>query len=296
MTEKQEAFFSLQGAQEVLERSGGPDRLERLVMALERAVNEGDPAAFDYSKSIVESVCKTILGDRDIDCGDNPDLPELYRIVVDNIPLVPGTTQEGRGTRASLNRMVRGLQQTVQGLAEIRNLHGESSHGQDAYEDSLDDLQIRLAAQAADTIIRFLYLAHVTYPRDALAGRIHYEHEQNFNDYVDENYQAIEIFERRFQASLILYELDQMVYRDRLTSLGPQIEPSKRQAIEELKREFEEYLDDVIEPFRLPIGNDEYLEYLPSEILLGIDKEGYENEFLKWLNAVAEINIELEPL
>ena len=78
-----------------------------------------------------------------------------------------------------------GCSSTVQGLCELRNGYGLASHGRDGFSARLDLRQATLAAQAADTIVSFLYRIH----RDALmqtpGARVYYEDHADFNEAFD---------------------------------------------------------------------------------------------------------------
>ena len=59
-----------------------------------------------------------------------------------------------------MEKTIRGLLQTIQGLCELRNSYGMASQGRDGFSARLDLRQATLAAQAADTIVSFLYRIH----------------------------------------------------------------------------------------------------------------------------------------
>lgn len=53
----------------------GLAHIEEQVEALKQAVEEKPGLAFDLAKTLVESVCRAILGERSIAFGDADDLP-----------------------------------------------------------------------------------------------------------------------------------------------------------------------------------------------------------------------------
>lgn len=75
MPDADSATFRMVGAREVLLLLPGTAHIERLVVALEGAVNSNPALAFDLSKSLIESVCKTLLQDRGKDVGDDLESP-----------------------------------------------------------------------------------------------------------------------------------------------------------------------------------------------------------------------------
>ena len=103
--------------------------------------------------------------------------------------------------------------QTVQGLCEFRNSYGMASHGRDAFSARLDLRQATLAAQAADTIVSFLYRIH----RDALSqnpgARIYYEDHADFNEAFDNDNGTIRVSDLGLRPSEVLFKGDLEAYK-----------------------------------------------------------------------------------
>ena len=154
MTEPIPAFPALSGLREIAAQVGADTEFSRNVGFLERAIHENSPTAFDFARSLLEMTCKTILRDRGEEPNERSDAPELFRTTLKAVRLLPDGADNG--PHEGLTQTIRGLQQSVQGLSELRNRAGSASHGRDAYSRSLDAVHIRLAAHAADVIIHFL--------------------------------------------------------------------------------------------------------------------------------------------
>ncbi|MEY2473755.1 MAG: hypothetical protein QOK28_3084, partial [Actinomycetota bacterium] len=107
----------------------------------------------------------------------------------------------------------RGLLQTIQGLCELRNGFGMASHGRDTFSARLELRQALLAAQAADTIVAFLYRVH----RDGLTRtpgtRLYYEDHDDFNDAFDRDNAMIVLGALEFLPSRVLFHVDAEAYR-----------------------------------------------------------------------------------
>jgi len=103
--------------------------------------------------------------------------------------------------------------QTIQGLCELRNQYGLASHGRDAHAARMDLRQATLAAQAADTIVSFLYRIH----RDALSQtpgtRVYYEDHTDFNKAFDDDNDPIRLGELVLQPSRVLFHADREAYK-----------------------------------------------------------------------------------
>ena len=56
--------FKMYGTREVLGLAGNASHMEQQIRAIERAVAEAPNLAFDLVRTLIETVCKTILIDR----------------------------------------------------------------------------------------------------------------------------------------------------------------------------------------------------------------------------------------
>ncbi|MCD6344319.1 MAG: abortive infection family protein, partial [Anaerolineae bacterium] len=188
------------------------------------AVTEASPTAFDLSKALVESTIKTILTDRGVVYG-TWDFPKLFKEVLKVLELCPDDYEDHRKATEGLKRILRGLQQVVQGMSELRNIGGFASHGPDGYYRSLDLVHAQLSARAADAIVHFLYSIHRQYPLDLDNARLHYEDYNHFNDYLDDVEGDIEIAGMMYKASWLLFvsDLEHQAYRE--TLIGYQQRP-----------------------------------------------------------------------
>ncbi len=106
----------------------------------------------------------------------------------------------------------------MQGLAEARRLEGTVSHGKDAYKPMMEYVQARFVAQAADAIAYFLYGAHKAYSGIPYT-RIDVKHEDNpdFNEYLDNMYEDVQIKDGIYTASEVLFYTDNRAYLDLLS-------------------------------------------------------------------------------
>ena len=103
--------------------------------------------------------------------------------------------------------------QTIQGLCELRNNYGMTSHGRDAFSARLDIRQATLAAQAADTIVAFLYRTHRDALRQTPGVRVRYEDYANFNEAFDLENETIRLGNLEFLPSQVLFHVDREAYR-----------------------------------------------------------------------------------
>ena len=205
--------FQMVGARAAL--SDGPiaEAIEQQVNAIENALESVPDFAFDLSKTLFESLCKTVLADIGQPADPGWDLPRILKETTNRLSLLPRDYPDPAKADESVKKTIRGLLQTIQGLCELRNNYGMASHGRDTFTARLDLRQATLAAQAADTIVSFLYRIH----RDALVqapgARVYYEDHADFNEAFDRDYEVVKFGELELLPSRVLFHADREAYK-----------------------------------------------------------------------------------
>lgn len=189
------------------------EAIEQQIHAIENALESVPDFAFDLSKTLVESMCKTVLEDLGQPANPKWDCPQLLRETMNRLALLPRGHPGGKDARDCVEKTIRGMLQTIQGLCELRNKHGLASHGRDVQAARMDLRQATLAAQAADTIVSFLYRIH----RDALmqspGARVYYEDHTEFNDAFDRDNEPIRLGDVELLPSRVLFYGDREAYK-----------------------------------------------------------------------------------
>lgn len=203
--------FVMHGARDAI--AGGLTHVEQQVKSIEQAVIENPGLAFDLAKTLIESVCRAVLGERNIAYCDNDDLPKLFRTASQHLPFLPSTASGEVDVRDSLKRTLGGLSTAIQGICELRNQCGFASHGSGAPRPPMESVQALLAAEAADTIVGFLHRVHRQDRTPPPAPRAQYDGNPEFNDSVDETHGAIRIYEVEFRPSEVLFQMEPESYR-----------------------------------------------------------------------------------
>lgn len=208
--------FQMVGARTAILSGPIAEVFEQTIEAIENAIERVPDFAFDLSKTLVESVCKTVLADLGQPAHANWDCPKLLKETTNRLSFLPRNHPNAASARSSVEKTIRGLLQTIQGLCELRNNHGIASHGRDGFAARLDARQATLAAQAADTIVAFLYRAH----RDALnqspGDRVYYEDHSDFNTEFDKDNESLKLGSAELSASHFLFVADPIAYREAL--------------------------------------------------------------------------------
>jgi len=215
MAESRNSPFLMHSAREAI--AGGLTHIEEQVQGIEKAVAENPGLVFDLAKTLVESVCRTVLRERNISYNENDDLPKLFKNATQTLPFLPPEASGKSEIRKSLEQTLNGLHTAIQGICELRNRCGFASHGAAEPRPPMESVQALLAAQAADAIVGFLYRVHTRDHTVSPSTRIRYEDNPDFNDLVDEAHEIIRIFEVEFRPSEVLFQMEPESYRIYLT-------------------------------------------------------------------------------
>jgi hypothetical protein len=203
--------FVMYGAREAM--NNGISHIEEQIKSIEEAVVKKPGFAFDLAKTLIESVCKTILADRKISFNSDDDLPKLFKAVTTNLPFLPSAASGETDARNSLKKTLGGLQTAVLGICELRNSYGFASHGVEAERPAMDTIQAFMVAQSADAIVGFLHRVHRQETMTAASKRLEYEDNPDFNGYVDDGHEPVRIFDEEFTPSRVLFEMAPEPYR-----------------------------------------------------------------------------------
>ena len=203
--------FVMHGARDAI--ANGLVHIKEQVEGIEGAVIKKPGLAFDLSKTLIESVCRAILGERSIPFKDEDDLPMLFRATAQILPFLPSAASGEAEVRRSLAQTIGGLRTAMQGVCELRNKCGYASHGSGTARPSMESTQALLAAEAADAIVGFLHRCHLQDRALPLSARALYENNKVFNDFVDETYGPIRIFDAEFPPSEVLFKMEPESYR-----------------------------------------------------------------------------------
>lgn len=203
--------FVMHGARDAM--NAGLVHIEQQIIGIEQSVDLNPGLAFDLSKTLVESTCRTVLTDRSVEYSKDDNLPTLFNAVTNILQFLPPSASESADVRRSLLQTLNGLKTAILGICELRNQCGFASHGADSARPAMEAAQAKLAAEAADTIVGFLHRIH----RQDRTPAPKLEDSPAFNESVDELFGSIRIFDSDFPASEVLFEMEPSTYRIFLT-------------------------------------------------------------------------------
>lgn len=211
MAETPSTLFVMHGARDAI--AGGLGHVEQQVKSIEQAIGENPGLAFDLAKTLIESVCRTVLSERNIAFGHDDDLPKLFKTASQSLPFLPAAASGEAEIRKSLGQTLSGLHTVVQGICELRNQCGFASHGTGEPRPAMESAQALLAAEAADTIVGFLHRVHRQDRTPAPSPRALYDESPDFNESVDEAHGMIRIYDVEFRPSEVLFQMEPESYR-----------------------------------------------------------------------------------
>ncbi|WP_217646771.1 abortive infection family protein [Pontibacter chinhatensis] len=121
--------------------------------ALDRRETDPD-GAITAARSLIESVCKQILRERDIEYDDSFDLPKLFKTTARCLNLAPQLHNE-----SILKQILSGVQTTIHGFASLRNELSDA-HGQPKGGYKVGKRHSELAVNLAGSVASFLIQTH----------------------------------------------------------------------------------------------------------------------------------------
>ena len=213
MVESSTSRFQMVGVRSATLEGPIAEPIAQHIEAIENALESIPDFAFDLSKTLVESVCKTVLADIGQPADPNWDAPKLFRETTTRLNLLPRNHPNPAKARNSVEKTIHGMLQTIHGLCELRNNYGMASHGRDVFSTRLDLRQATLAAQAADTIVSFLYRIHRDALRQSPGARVYYEDHADFNEAFDSDNELIRLGELELLPSQVLFHVELQSYR-----------------------------------------------------------------------------------
>jgi len=215
MAESPNTHFVMHGARDAM--AAGLGQIETQVGVIERAVVENPGLAFDLSRTLIETVCKTVLHKHSVPYEKNDDLPKLFNMATQTLSFLPITASSETEARKSLDKTLSGLHTAVLGICELRNQCGFASHGSAIPRPAMEGIQALLVAQAADTIVGFLYRVYCQDRSLPPISEEFFNQNSAFNENLDKDLGLFKIFESKFRPSEILFKLEPETYRIKLT-------------------------------------------------------------------------------
>lgn len=123
------------------------------------AIENNPELAIGISKELIETICLTILNERNIEIDKDLDLLQLFKFTTKHLNLRPEGIQNDVKAAKSIKTILGSLTAVVQGIGELRNQYG-SGHGKRANFRGLTSRHAKLSVGSATTLAVFLIETH----------------------------------------------------------------------------------------------------------------------------------------
>lgn len=171
-----------------------------------------DPSlALDASKSLLETLAKTMLGDRNVSFENNTNFQDIIRDAIETSQALSSLSDA-----AAMKKISRGMINLAQEIGTLRNRFGLMSHGRDLLAKRIDKLSVDFVIDTTLSIAHFLFALHEE--ERTTKPRITYEDNPDFNRFFDSQYEDSDIVvaEVHITPSRALFYEDIEAYRMQL--------------------------------------------------------------------------------
>lgn len=121
--------------------------------------SENPTEAIGKAKELVESCCKTILDENEIEWDKNWDVGQLTGETVKILKLMPKDIPDTAPAATEIKAILGNLRAIATNLAALRNPYG-SGHGKSATYKGLEERHAKLAVGSSITLVSFLWDTH----------------------------------------------------------------------------------------------------------------------------------------
>jgi len=119
----------------------------------ERALNSVEtdpPSGITAASSLIEAICKTYIGEHNLQLPQKQNIRDLWRVVRDDLGFNPASISDD-----DLKRILSGLSSIIDGVGSLRT-HAGSAHGRGPDSPILGAHEARLAINAAHSLSVFI--------------------------------------------------------------------------------------------------------------------------------------------
>ena len=146
------------------------DSLYEDLRRLERIGDSEPGEAIALAKEIVESCCKLILDDRNVEYSEKAEIPELLKLLRKEIRIMPDGIDDNAKGANEIRGILTSLANIAHSLAPLRNAYGKG-HGRGREFKGLQPRHARLAIGAASTFVDFVLDRHQSQTSTAITHR-----------------------------------------------------------------------------------------------------------------------------
>lgn len=135
------------------------DYVSQQINLMESSIENSPHISIGLAKELIETSCKSIFEERDVNYDKNWDLTKLMKETTKLLKLTPDDIPNEAKAASSIKQILGSLSSVVQGIGEVRNEYG-SGHGKDGKFKGLQPRHAKLAVGAASTLAIYLLETH----------------------------------------------------------------------------------------------------------------------------------------
>ena len=182
--------------------------LRKYVDRIDTYLTSDFEVAIGSAKSLIESICKTILDEQKVEISDEAKIKKLVNETLKSLNI----------KRDEVCHFTSGIITASQNLATLRNKLDTSSHGQSLLtieNNPMEELTIYFLINSVEVIACFLIeFYEIEYPLNKKSKEHCYEDYDEFNKWLDNEYGMITVTEYPISTSLALFT-DPIAYKEK---------------------------------------------------------------------------------
>ncbi|MDR0841062.1 MAG: abortive infection family protein [Christensenellaceae bacterium] len=138
----------------------GTDYIRIQIDIMMGQVESAPHVAIGKAKELLETTCKQVLDEREIEYAADLDFNQLMKKAREAVGLTPDSVSTDSPAKTIAGKILGNLGQIAHGMSELRNLYGDG-HGKSASFVSLPPRYARLAVGTATAAARFIWETHI---------------------------------------------------------------------------------------------------------------------------------------
>lgn len=195
--------------------NGDRYRLKRTITAINNSLLEGESGlVVGQRKALIETLCKSILKEQGEEIEPNISLGKLAKKAVTALG-VEKTGNQDQKTREAFIKLINSfssqLENAASAIGTLRNEYCPLAHGRGHDEPQLHMIYAHLVASQTDALATFIL--ELIEQRKNFAPDIRFAENEDYNDYLYEQFGQLEIYGDLYQAPDVLFKMNLDVYR-----------------------------------------------------------------------------------
>lgn len=190
-------------------------QLKRTITAINNSLMEGESGlVVGQCKALIETLCKSILREQGEGIDSNISLGKLAKKAVTALG-VQQTGNQDQKTREAFIKLINSFSSQLENAAGaigiLRNEYCPLAHGRGHDEPQLHMIYAHLVASQTDSLATFIL--ELIEQRKSFVPEIIFNENEDYNEFLDEEFGQIEIYGDLYQAPDILFQMNPSVYR-----------------------------------------------------------------------------------